>query len=84
MATQKILDSVSSQASIPGPWCDESPESVLSELRDRPKPILLGLPCARCRAYYDAKLATCPCCGCDERVLPKNAAVLIGPKSRAA
>ena len=27
-----------------------------------------GLPCAQCRAYYEADLAACPICGCGERV----------------
>jgi hypothetical protein len=76
MTTKETVDGVD--------WCDESPDSVLAEADARPKPILLGLPCSRCRAYYEAQLATCPICGCDERVSPKNVAVLIGPKSRAA
>jgi|SRR5215469_4535860 len=27
-----------------------------------------GLPCAQCRAYYEAQLTVCPICGCRERV----------------
>ena len=30
--------------------------------------VLLGLPCARCRAYYPAGLHACPVCGCSQRV----------------
>jgi hypothetical protein len=30
--------------------------------------VLLGLPCARCRAYYPVGLHACPVCGCVEKV----------------
>jgi len=30
--------------------------------------VLLGLPCARCRAYYPVGLHACPVCGCTEKV----------------
>jgi hypothetical protein len=39
-------------------------------MHERSKPELLGLPCVRCRAYYDANLTTCPICKCTERVQP--------------
>jgi hypothetical protein len=29
--------------------------------------LLLGLPCASCKAYYAAVLEACPVCGCKER-----------------
>ncbi len=48
------------------PCCDENPESMLDNLRG-PNHALFGLPCARCRAYYDADLDACPICGCKER-----------------
>lgn len=32
-------------------------------------PMLLGLPCARCKAYFAADLEVCPICGCNERVV---------------
>jgi len=32
------------------------------------KLVSYGLPCANCRAYYFAHLATCPICGCGERI----------------
>jgi len=49
-------------------WCDETPNSVLPAIGARAKPSLLGLPCSRCRAYYEAELTACPICGCTERV----------------
>ena len=67
--------------SAPDPWCDESPESVLKECRVGSKPILLGLPCARCRLYYDSQLKTCPRCGCGER---ESAHEFVAPFHRAA
>jgi hypothetical protein len=41
-----------------------------------PHKVLYGLPCAQCRTYYDAKLASCPVCECRERVAP----VVLGPR----
>ena len=76
MASKAIVDEISNGARAPDPWCDESPESVLEELRGPQKPILLGLPCARCRLYYDAKLDACPRCGCTERVRPAEVPVV--------
>ena len=32
-----------------------------------------GLPCANCRTYYAADLATCPYCGCPDRLAPSAA-----------
>jgi len=29
---------------------------------------LLGLPCARCRAYYAVGIHACPVCGCIEKI----------------
>ena len=53
-------------------WCDESPDSVLAEADARPKPLLLGLPCSRCRAYYGAQLSTCPILGALRNVANRN------------
>jgi hypothetical protein len=38
--------------------------------------LLCGLPCARCRAYYGAELATCPVCKSTERVSAKQERVV--------
>jgi len=76
MTTKETVDSVD--------WCDESPDSVLGGADGRPKPLLLGLPCSRCRAYYEAQLTTCPICGCTERVSPTEGSPTIRPSSRAA
>ena len=47
--------------------CSPNPrEYRLPQLR-RLKPVLLGLPCAGCRVYYDAELDACPVCGSKER-----------------
>ena len=43
----------------------------LSSVLPSPHPhsisMLLGLPCASCKAYYAAVLEACPVCGCKER-----------------
>jgi hypothetical protein len=59
-------------------WCGESPEFVAE---DRPK-LLLGMPCVRCRAYYDAKLKFCPVCKEREAGLPGGQKMR--PKRRVA
>ena len=76
MATKDTADSVD--------WCDESPDSVLDGTDGRPRIILLGLPCSRCQAYYEARLTACPVCGCTERVSPTEASRRIRPIIRAA
>jgi hypothetical protein len=38
-------------------------------LQPHPKAVLLGLPCADCKAYFAADLEVCPICGCNERVV---------------
>ena len=58
------------------PCCNKNPESVVDDLG--PNHVLFGLPCARCRAYYDADLDTCPICGCKERVSQGSPAVRPG------
>jgi hypothetical protein len=65
-------------------WSDESPDFVLRASDSRPKPLLLGLPCSRCRVYYEAELPTCAICGCSERVSPTEASPRIRVRSRAA
>ena len=67
MPTEKVVSIDAGRASGPDAWSDESPKSVLSEMRGTAKPKLLGLPCARCHMYYDADLTACPRCGCTER-----------------
>ena len=62
MPGQAVVDKVD--------WCDETPEALLREMNTRAKAILLGLPCARCGAYYEAELTACPLCACTERVSP--------------
>jgi len=84
MTTREAEKAFSSAACTPDPWCDESPESVLPELRGRSKPALIGLPCARCSAYYDADLNACPICGCKERVSPTAGTTVVRPSLRAA
>ena len=37
--------------------------------QQRPKAMLLGLPCAHCKGYFAADLEVCPICGCKERVV---------------
>ena len=65
-------------------WSDEEPESVLRGWQGLSKPVLLGLPCARCKAYYEADLKACPICGCPERVSPMAVELAVQTRSRAA
>ena len=64
------------------PCCDENPASMLDNLRD-PNHTLFGLPCARCSAYYDAKLDACPICGCKGRVSSTQGSLAVRPGLRA-
>lgn len=61
-------------------WCDDSVEEL--QTQDKVKTLLLGLPCAKCGAYYDSQLAECPICGCHERVKP-NKSIPRFPLNRA-
>jgi len=83
MANLKLVSPDRERRSFDG-WSDEEPESVLPEIQGLPKPVLYGLPCARCKAYYDAKLKACPICRCTERVSPTQFSVIVHPKPRAA
>jgi hypothetical protein len=68
MATQKGIDELSGAGGL----IESSPaglDSVASGLQRRPKAMLLGLPCADCKAYFAADLEVCPICGCNERVV---------------
>jgi len=67
MAKEKVKSIDAGRTNSADAWSDESPESVLAEMRDATKPNLLGLPCARCHMYYDADLTACPRCGFTER-----------------
>jgi hypothetical protein len=81
MAIHRVLDEISDVACAPDRWCEENPASILRNIRGAAKLILLGLPCARCRLYYDAELKACPRCGCEERESPHAHAA---PLRRAA
>jgi hypothetical protein len=67
MSSHNPFNVFSSQAFLLDPRrelsCGVSPDSEA-----RPRTMLLGLPCARCRAYYSAELEACPICGCRARV----------------
>lgn len=65
-------------------WSDETPEALLREMSSCANPVLLGLPCSRCGAYYEAEVAACPLCGCPERVSPTALQRETVVKSRAA
>jgi hypothetical protein len=82
--TRRAVNGLSGQKCTPDPWCDESPESVLSELRGQPKLPYLHLPCARCGAYYEADLGACPLCSCKWRVSPTAGSPAVRPKLEAA
>jgi hypothetical protein len=77
MATQKVMNVLSNQAALLESW-PASLDSALPGLQLRPKAMLLGLPCARCKAYFGADLKVCPICGCGERVVTgKRAAKVV-------
>jgi hypothetical protein len=67
MPTEKVVSIDVGRSSNADAWSDESPESVLSEMRGAAKAKLLGLPCARCHRYYDSDLTACPRCGFTQR-----------------
>jgi hypothetical protein len=68
MATQKGINELSGQGGLIESWPAGGFDSVVSGLQPRPKAMLLGLPCADCKAYFAADLEVCPICGCNERV----------------
>jgi hypothetical protein len=68
MAVQKAMNVLSGQTGLLEPW-GASFDSMQPGLQRRPKAMLLGLPCAHCKAYFAADLEVCPICGCNERVV---------------
>ena len=80
MANLRLVHSQDEKHTFDG-RSDEDPDA---ELSGPIKLILLGLPCARCRAYYDAELKVCPICRSTERVSPTACKVVIHAKARAA
>jgi hypothetical protein len=69
MATQTLPLAIDGQARILQSRPQESCEFGLSRSRG-PKAILLGLPCAHCKAYYAAEVGACPICGYTARESP--------------
>lgn len=67
MATQEGMNELSGRGSLIE-TCPAGFDSVASGPQPRPKAVLLGLPCAHCKAYFVADLEVCPICGCNERV----------------
>jgi hypothetical protein len=49
-----------------------------------PKAVLLGLPCADCKAYFAAHLEVCPICGCNERVVIGKGAMKVPDRLKGA
>jgi hypothetical protein len=78
MATQKVMNVLDSPAGLIESW-PAGFDFVLPGPQQRSKTVLLGLPCARCRAYYGADVELCTVCGCEERVQIVNpvASVLV-------
>lgn len=68
MATQKGMNEFSGQGGLIATW-PAGFDSVASGPQPLPKAVLLGLPCADCKAYFAADLEVCPVCGCSERVV---------------
>jgi hypothetical protein len=82
MATRTIPNAVAGGALAPDPRSDDRTGGVLSEMHGVSALVLLGLPCAYCRAYYDAQLDACPICGCSERLWPgKRSCPVIQPRT---
>ena len=67
MPTERVTSIDAGRTCVADAWSDESPESVLSEIRGAAKLKLLGLPCARCHLYYNSDLTACPRCGFTKR-----------------
>ena len=67
MATRTLEHAVLNQAVFPDQWRHEFDSTAPRGLAV-PRPTLLGLPCARCRAYFAADLEACPICGVKDRV----------------
>jgi len=68
MSSQSLLNVSDSHAFLLEPRREESRGAALPNRAVLRKPMMLGLPCARCRAYYAAELCACPICGCTKRV----------------
>ena len=64
MALQTQEHLVNSHSGILEPWRRE----LNSAVPECPRAVLLGLPCAHCKAYFAADLEVCPLCGCKDRV----------------
>ena len=67
MNSQSLLNVPDSHAFLPESRREESRGFAPNRAAHRGT-MLLGLPRARCRAYYAAALSLCPFCGCAERV----------------
>jgi hypothetical protein len=72
MAQSRGVNEFRGQVGVVGSWPGGF-NPVVSGLQQRPKPLLLGLPCVRCKAYFAADLEVCPICGCTERALLPDA-----------
>jgi hypothetical protein len=67
MATQELTNVLSREVGIPKSCCAGS-DRIQTDLQQRPKTMLLGLPCVHCKAYFEADFEACPICGCKERI----------------
>ncbi len=67
-ARSEYMEIISSQAGTSFAPGHNSRETVPSEPPERLKSVLVGLPCACCKVYYDAGADACPVCGCKERL----------------
>ena len=67
MDKQTLVTESSGQASSPECRCNEEHVFASPSLTESRPTMLLGLPCARCKAYFAANLAACPICGCKEK-----------------
>ncbi len=82
-ATQDPEHLISGQPGIPEPWRQEL-DSAVPRVSGCPRAVLLGLPCAHCKAYFAADLEVCPVCGGKERASTakraSSAKTLLPPK----
>jgi hypothetical protein len=65
MASKRVVI-MSTEIKNSMPECNLTFEDCCTSLQA--KPTRYGLPCAKCRAYYEADLTVCPVCNCGERV----------------
>lgn len=80
MASANPQNPATTSAAAPGlaRQIDQFPENSSPETRHTG----YGLPCAECKTYYTADLASCPVCGSPQRVSPAAALPKVAPAEK--